>query len=587
MAEASLNFNESTLDKQSGTYALYSRLLESMRSALLVETPNFVDNPPLTADGEIDNDAIKAALDAYNEIQMKNSAYDMANSIMSTVSGGGGGSGTEYVGFLSRNGDTMVGQLGALYGFQAGSTGLLIFDTSINSSNAKIAHVYGSLIVDENATFTGNIYASNSGIYFNNNQSIYYSDNALHIASSNISLDGEVVLDGSITVGDTIIDDTGIYWGDKEYYHSGNANLSSVDWSAKDIYAAGGLEVTGASVFNNSVIAQNGFSFGVDDAPSLYSESDGSIILDSNLLITSGHAIQIGSNKIIHVRTGALNVVSISAPGMTMNLGDSDGTVKTDHIALQSAIYNYNSSYKIVSEIGDGNFPNSFSAGCGNAGNTVIQTYYTSGSNYGFVSLKNLRFGSSSGPYLSTDTEQMRLVIGIPHTFLLNGGTTRETREVQTTIGYAEATSLYRNLSLESSAVPHFDTQGEYFVFDKWIESPSFTIISEKYKTRLGENFLFFDDGVLIEGVPNGMRLLGDTQYNGTLSSNVYSSGFAGIGWAIEKNSLTGNIAATFDEITVRKKMRIYELEVQKTSATNGSLWISDSCSGDIVEELN
>ena len=32
--------------------------------------------------------------------------------------------------------------------------------------------------------------------------------------------------------------------------------------------------------------------------------------------------------------------------------------------------------------------------------------------------------------------------------------------------------------------------------------------------------------------------------------------------------------------------MRIYELEVQKNNVTNGALWISDSCSGDIVEKL-
>ena len=38
--------------------------------------------------------------------------------------------------------------------------------------------------------------------------------------------------------------------------------------------------------------------------------------------------------------------------------------------------------------------------------------------------------------------------------------------------------------------------------------------------------------------------------------------------------------------LTVRKKMRVYELEVQKISVTNGSLWVSDSCSGDEVVEL-
>jgi len=50
---------------------------------------------------------------------------------------------------------------------------------------------------------------------------------------------------------------------------------------------------------------------------------------------------------------------------------------------------------------------------------------------------------------------------------------------------------------------------------------------------------------------------------------------------------LTGNISATFDDLTIRKKMRIYELEVQKQSVTNGSWWVSDACSGDLVEEIS
>ena len=37
------------------------------------------------------------------------------------------------------------------------------------------------------------------------------------------------------------------------------------------------------------------------------------------------------------------------------------------------------------------------------------------------------------------------------------------------------------------------------------------------------------------------------------------------------------------DEAVVRKKMRIYELEIQKISAVNGSLWVSDACKGDTV----
>ena len=65
-----------------------------------------------------------------------------------------------------------------------------------------------------------------------------------------------------------------------------------------------------------------------------------------------------------------------------------------------------------------------------------------------------------------------------------------------------------------------------------------------------------------------------------------FASGFAGYGWAIVQNELAGGFSATFDELTIRKKARFYELEVQKQSVTNGSLWVSDSCSGDLVEEI-
>ena len=69
-------------------------------------------------------------------------------------------------------------------------------------------------------------------------------------------------------------------------------------------------------------------------------------------------------------------------------------------------------------------------------------------------------------------------------------------------------------------------------------------------------------------------------------SRQASPAGFAGSGWAIQANHTTGNTTATFDEVVARKKFRAYEFEVKKLSATNGSLWISDSCSGDSVEKI-
>ena len=89
-----------------------------------------------------------------------------------------------------------------------------------------------------------------------------------------------------------------------------------------------------------------------------------------------------------------------------------------------------------------------------------------------------------------------------------------------------------------------------------------------------------------MEGVTDGIKHQGNAYFTDSLSSQKFASGFAGYGWAVMSSKLYGGYAATFDELTVRKKMRIYELEVQKTSVTNGSLWVSDACSGDIVEEV-
>lgn len=83
------------------------------------------------------------------------------------------------------------------------------------------------------------------------------------------------------------------------------------------------------------------------------------------------------------------------------------------------------------------------------------------------------------------------------------------------------------------------------------------------------------------------MAFTGNAYFNNNVQSSRFASGFAGYGWGIIKSEFVGGYHATFDELTVRKRMRIYELEVQKIRATNGSLWISDSCSGDLVEEIS
>lgn len=104
--------------------------------------------------------------------------------------------------------------------------------------------------------------------------------------------------------------------------------------------------------------------------------------------------------------------------------------------------------------------------------------------------------------------------------------------------------------------------------------------------TRLSEGCLFLTDAHRMQSIAGGVKHFGQALFVDGISSELFSSGLAGSGWAVLQNTTTGAVTATFDEIVVRRRMRVYELEVQRSRATDGALWISDSCSGDSVQRL-
>lgn len=61
-----------------------------------------------------------------------------------------------------------------------------------------------------------------------------------------------------------------------------------------------------------------------------------------------------------------------------------------------------------------------------------------------------------------------------------------------------------------------------------------------------------------------------------SLSSTVFASGFTGNGFKIEKDAAS-KYNATFDTLTVRGSMNVYELVVNKIRSTNGALAVTDS----------
>lgn len=610
MAEAQLNFVEADLDKTSDLFHLYDKLYQGMVKANGVDAPPFPSadevvvkdsdgNVTFDSNGNPVMDSTKTAeidrlASEYSEIMMKNSAYLFANSILSVVNGGSSGGSDTTIGFVSRAGDSMKGALQAWYGFDAGCNGQKIFEVSIDSNEKKWAIVSGNLKVTEDAYVEG-VLNVGSAITLNNNKVMYWNNGTLQISNPDIGITGDIVVDGSFALGDVLINNNGIFWGEHEFYHSGNSNKSDVDWTMNNANVHGDLLVHGNAKLLGGLESLYGFSLGVLGNKMLY--SDTSAIVDeegntvnlawvtlcSDLKIINGYGIKFGEDYIINVRNN--NIVSFSAPGKILNLGDSDNGHATEKISLQSDIWDYSNTFKLISKEGAGYFPNGLMAKCAVSGFSVLETFRTDDINLGVLFNRQIRFGSTDGPAIYKDESTGGLNISLPY---INGQVTGHPVEhLSLSTYFAQTTSPFRNLSLEWSSTLHLITDGEFFCFDKPTEAEFFAIKSERYHTRLIEDALFFDDGKFIEGIVDGLRYAGNGYFDGNISSPSFASGFAGYGWAVKTDVTVGGYHATFDSLTVRKKMRVYELEVQKISCTNGSLWVSDSCSGDEVIALN
>lgn len=611
MAQATLNPAIEGLDNTSTLYDLYTRLYDGITSANSVDTPSFVADPiyeknedgtdKLDKDGAkiVDTEAMAEKMSEYSTILRKNSAYMMANAIISSIGEGTGGSGGKGDGYLSRSGDTMQGPLGALYGFEAGSNNVKIFETIVDSEGDKYAIVSGQLKVDGDSDISGQLNLSNNGVYFGGNQTIWLDESTLRLASQEIGLQGEVSIDGSFQIGDVKVLKTGITYADKyTFYHGGNSNMDTVDWTMQDAFVKRNLYVSGASELTGELQANGGFVLAASGHDLLYSEAPDDatpyMTLNSDLSIVNNHGIKFNDNYIVWVRSTD-DIVSFSAPGAVMNLGDKGTDVEgkdliTQYIALQTDIKNFNGAYSIVGHDGSGNFPNGFSIGAANALGATFQTYYTNSDDYGVVVKDYLRFNAAEGPALSSDGAKLNATI--PYTYVADS--TQHHNTFGLSIYNEASSSLTLNPTADQAITAMcFNTDAKHFSFGVPVEATKFAIKSSKYKTQLDENVLFFSDGVFLEGLTGGMRLSGNSLFDSDLysfnpetSSSSFSSGFAGSGWAIMKDVTSGDVHATFDTLTIRKKMRVYEEELQKASTSSGSLWISDSCSGDEVKEI-
>ena len=553
-----LNPEIEKLDKDSLCYSLYIQLYNSFFNA---QDKKDEDHPFGIVEGD------------ETSIRLKNTAYNFASSISESITGGGDGeSGGILVGYLKKSGGDMSGLLRANYGFEAGIENTrLLYSYKTEEENP----VYGIQIDGRLNVGGNNFYLGNKKViaYDTDHDTTSISGAIVDFGGSSIKGSGEVLIGQNKATG-VFISPSAIQIHGSDVYHAGNANLEHIDWVMRNAKVAGTLSVKGVLTLQNTLNANYGVNLG-SGGKTILTIIDNEAVVKGNMSFTVGNGIKIDDAAVL-IRPNETDI-QLGAVGGDILLG----TDQTNKVRLLTGITDIHGTNLLLSQYGEAYFPGSLKVRH-NFGEDLLSTYREDDFNEGVVIHKRLRFGDSDGTYLHGDKDGLILSAG---TERFDEETGTNTRYIYDTIfQIKESTSHYKPLDKKSDSL-YISTKADFVLFDKPLEAKGHIGIDGS-ATRLTDNTLFFTNMSYLQAVVGGIKHYGNAYFTDSLSSERFSPGFAGSDWAIMKNPTTGNATATFDELVIRKKMRVYELEVQKDSSTNGSLWISDSCSGDIVEKI-
>lgn len=543
------------LEPDSLCYSIYSQLYQNFFNA---QDRKDNDHPFGVEEGDA------------TSIRLKNSAYSFASAIAGSVIGEGGGesSGGVLLDYVKKSGGDMVGKLLANYGFEAGLENRRILSFFKDEQTNRFSmRVDGDLQIDGDGFYLGGkavlSYNPLSDISTLQSTSLYFGNTS-------------VISEGEITIGTK---EKGIYLSPEmllinghDVYHNGNANLTSKDWSMKDAVVSGNLQVTGPTLLSGLLRALHGVELGIDGNVCM-SVTPQAISLTGYLSFGSGYGIKIAGTPVF-VRTNEKDI-QLGAIGGDLLLGNNH----TEKIRLFAGITDIDGDNLLLSKYGAAYFPDSIVVRH-NYGNDLLSSYRIDDADEGMVIHKRLRFGNTTKCFLEAGSSGIALASSL----LFTTAELHEVNNYRTEFGHKESTSLYRPLNRNSASM-YIGTDTDFICTEKPLEAKGHLGIDGSL-TRLADGLLFFSSENYLLAATGGIRHYGNSLFLGDISSERFSSGFAGSGWSVSLNRTTGNIAATFDEITIRKKMRIYELEVQKNSVTNGAQWVSDSCSGDKVEKI-
>lgn len=536
------------LNPDSLCYSIYSELYHNFFNA---QDKKSEDNPYGIEEGD------------DTSIRLRNTAYNFASAIAGAVAGEGGESGGGILlDYLKKTGGDMRGALRANYGFEAGAGNTRLLGSYEEIAEDGITPVYGLQVF-------GDIRIGGSNLFLGGEQFIRYTagdgvatieNPLLSFGHSNLFSLGEMLFGENKAEG-VAISSVAIYIKGKEVYHAGNANLTTINWAMQNATVAGILQVSGNVTLSGELSALHGARLGFAGETVLNIRQE-EALLNGFLTINSGCGVKIGNIPVLF-RVNESDI-QLSCDYGHLLLGSEN----TWQIRLFAGLTDIDGDNILITKYGGAYFPDSLRI-AHNYGADLLSTYRENDTNEGIVIHKKMRFGSRAGLYLSGDAERIKL----------SGVSDRAA------FGFRASTSVYQ-LPDSGSRSFYLQTDCDFITFDQAIEAKKSLGIDGSF-TRLTDKHLFFTSENYLMSANDGVKHFGNAYFLNSVSSERFSSGFAGYGWAILKNGTTGNIAATFDELTIRKKMRIYELEVQKNTATNGSLWVSDSCSGDSVERIS
>ena len=523
MSNIVLNPDIANLEPNSLKEKMYTRMYTSFFTAQIQKSPS---NPNGISEGDL------------TSIALRNSAYTFADIIGDSIEIGAAGVEIDVSNLVKKDGDSMIGKLIARLGFSAGENGVNIISTFADQDGISGVDLDGVLRI------SGSLLLNGRDIISRELNTTTISDDNLKINAKKIDISGD-----NIDINGIVFKNGDIISVDKAFYHSKNSNLPSIDWQAKNIKASSSLSVVNGMNVDSEKFSVLSKSFSIGKY--IYSDSNNTVNFD--------HPISINGGLMVNKK----GILEINGSNIAIGYEDGNlvlGTDKTKDVRINKGLKSWNGMLEIISRSGYGSF-SGFESGH-DLSSPVIKT-----DKDGVIFSKNILIGGEKLVSLSSENKKMLINI--------NGGVLETS--------YLDSDSAYKPQNKPSKT--HFiKSNGDFISFDNQIESSALNIRGSE--TRISNGTVNISKSRYIEDSSGGMVVHGDMRFLDTISTQQYASGYGGNGWVITRDALSGMTSMSIDEVTVRRKMRIYEMEIQKTSATNGALWVTNNMAADIVERI-